>query len=89
MEMNREAVFGADIHKQFLFSTILSNSGEKIQDRFEMNFEGLLSFRKWLLDHSCQKLAVESTENYWLPIYLIIGTDVEFVLANAYQIKHK
>lgn len=24
----------------------------------------------------------------WLPIYLVVGKDVEFVLANAYQIKH-
>ena len=88
MEMDREVVCGADIHKQFLLATILSNSGQKIQDRFDMNFEGLTSFRKWLLDHGCQKLAVESTANYWQPIYLIVGKDVEFVLANAYQIKH-
>jgi len=88
METKREVVCGADIHKQFLLATILSNSGQKIQARFDMDFEGLLSFRKWLLDHSCQKLAVESTANYWQPIYLIIGKDVEFVLANAYQIKH-
>src|SRR5512137_3187923 len=87
MEMDREVVCGADIHKQFLLATILSNSGQKIQDRFDMNFEGLLNFRHWLLDHSCQKLAVESTANYWLPIYLVVGKDVEFILANAYQIK--
>lgn len=88
MEIEREVVCGADIHKHFLLATILCSSGKKLQDRFDMNLEGLLSFRKWLLDHGCQKLAVESTANYWHPIYLIIGKDVEFVLANAYQIKH-
>jgi len=88
MEIEREVVCGADIHKRFLLATILCDNGKKIQDRFDMNLEGLLSFRKWLLDHGCQKLAVESTANYWRPIYLIIGKDVEFVLANAYQIKH-
>ena len=88
MDMEREVVCGADIHKQFLLATILSNSGQKIQDRFDMNFEGLTTFRKWLLDHGCQKLAVESTASYWLPIYLVVGKDVEFILANAYQIKH-
>lgn len=88
MEKEREVVCGADIHKQFLLATILSNSGQKIQDRFDMNFEGLLRFRKWLLDHGCQKLAVESTANYWQPINLVVGMDVDFVLANAYQIKH-
>ncbi len=88
MDMEREVVCGADIHKQFLLATVLSNDGQKFQDRFDANFEGLLNFRQWLLDLGCQKLAVESTASYWLPIYLVVGKDVEFILANAYQIKH-
>lgn len=88
MGMEREVVCGADIHKQFLLATILSKDGQKFQDRFDTNFEGLLNFRQWLLNHGCRKLAVESTASYWLPIYLVIGKDVEFILANAYQIKH-
>jgi len=88
MDMEREVVCGADIHKQFLIATVLSNDGKKFQDRFDANFEGLLNFRQWLLDLGCQKLAVESTASYWLPIYLVVGKDVEFILANAYQIKH-
>ena len=88
MEKEREVVCGADIHKHFLLATILSKGGQKFQDRFDTNFEGLLSFRQWLLGHSCQKLAVESTANYWQPIYFILGKDIEFILANAYQIKH-
>jgi len=88
MEKEREVVCGADIHKQFLLATILTKGGQKFQDRFDTNFEGLLNFRQWLLDHRCQRLAVESTANYWLPIYLAVRKDIEFVLANAYQIKH-
>jgi len=88
MDMEREVVCGADIHKQFLLATVLSKGGQKFQDRFDTNFEGLLNFRQWLLNLGCQKLAVESTASYWLPIYLAIGKDVEFILANAYQIKH-
>ena len=88
METEREVVCGADIHKQFLLATILTKDGQKFQDRFDSNFEGLLNFRQWLLDHDCQRLAVESTANYWQPIYFVVGKDVEFVLANAYQIKH-
>jgi len=88
METEREVVCGADIHKKFLLATILTKGGQKFQDRFDSNFEGLLNFRQWLLDHGCQRLAVESTANYWLPIYFVVEKDVEFVLANAYQIKH-
>jgi len=88
MVLGREVVCGADIHKRFLLATILFSDGRKIQNRFDSDLEGLISFRNWLKDHGCQKLAVESTANYWLPIYAVIGDDVEFVLANAYQIKH-
>jgi transposase len=88
MVLGREVVCGADIHKRFLLATILFSDGRKIQNRFDSDLEGLISFRNWLKDHGCQKVAVESTANYWLPIYAVIGDDVEFVLANAYQIKH-
>lgn len=88
MSLEREVVCGADIHKRFIFATILSSDGQKIQDRFDTDLEGLLTFRNWLLDHDCRKLAVESTANYWHPIYLVVAEDIEFVLANAYQIKH-
>lgn len=78
----------ADIHKRFLLATILSSDGHKIQARFDSDLEGLLSFRKWLLDNGCRRLAVESTANYWQPIYSVVAGDVEFILANTYQIKH-
>lgn len=78
MEKEREVVCGADIHKHFLLATILTKGGQKFQDRFDSNFEGLLSFRQWLLGHGCQRLAVESTANYWQPIYFVLGKDVEF-----------
>jgi transposase len=88
VDLTREVVCGADIHKEFLVATILSNDGLKLQERFDMNFEGLQSFKSWVIDNGCQKVAVESTANYWYPIYNILEGNIEFVLANAYQIKH-
>jgi transposase len=88
MSLEREIICGADIHKRFLIATILSFDDQKIQARFDTDLEGLQLFRKWLLDHDCRKLAVESTVNYWHPIYLVVSNDIEFVLANSYQIKH-
>lgn len=88
MVLGREVVCGADIHKRFLLAAILSSGGHKIQNRFDSDLEGLISFRSWLKEHGCQKVAVESTANYWLPVYSVMADDVEFVLANAYQIKH-
>ena len=61
METEREVVCGADIHKHFLLATILTKDGQKFQDRFDSNFEGLLNFRQWLLDHDCQRLVHHNT----------------------------
>jgi transposase len=60
----------------------------KLQDRFETNLEELLKFKDWLKDNGCHKVALESTGNYWLPIYHVLEGSVNFILANAYQIKH-
>ena len=50
--------------------------------------EELLKFKDWLKDNGCHKVALESTGNYWLPIYHVLEGSVNFILANAYQIKH-
>jgi transposase len=84
----KDKVCGADIHKRFLIATILSRDGIKLQERFEMNPDGLLKFREWVIGNGCYGVAVESTGSYWQPIYAAIEGRLEFVLANAYQIKH-
>jgi transposase len=50
--------------------------------------EELLKFKDWLKENGCHKVALESTGNYWLPIYHVLEGSVNFILANAYQIKH-
>ena len=88
METENEVVCGAYIHRDFLVATIVSRGGLKHQERFSMNQDGLLAFKSWILDHSCQRVAVESTGNYWYPIFGILEGHVEFILANAYQIRN-
>ena len=88
MSGKREIACGVDVHNRFIVATILSSDGLKLQDRFETNLEELLKFKDWLKDNSCHKVALESTGNYWLPIYHVLEGSVNFILANAYQIKH-
>ena len=88
MNTENEIVCGADIHRDFLVATIVSRSGLKLQERFDMNQDGLLTFKSWILDHRCQRVAVESTGSYWYPIFYILEGHVEFVLANAYQVRN-
>lgn len=88
MDSDKEIVCGADIHRDFLIATMISRSGLKLQERFKMNQDGLLAFRSWILTHRCQRLAVESTGGFWYPIFIILEGHVEFILANAYQIRN-
>ena len=88
MSGKREIACGVDVHNKFIVATILSSDGLKLQDRFETSLEDLLKFKSWLKENCCHKVALESTGNYWLPIYHVLEGSVNFILANAYQIKH-
>ena len=88
MDLDKEIVCGADIHRDFLIATMISRSGLNLQERFNMNQDGLLAFRSWIINHKCQRLAVESTGGFWYPIFTILEGHVEFILANAYQIRN-
>jgi len=88
MNAENEIVCGADIHRDFLVATMISRSGLKLQEQFGMDQDGLLAFRSWILDYRCLRVAVESTGNYWYPIFRILEGHVEFILANAFQIRN-
>ncbi len=88
MSGKREIACGVDVHNKFIVATILSSDGLKLQDRFYTTLDDLLRFKHWLKENGCHKVALESTGNYWLPIYHVLEGSVNFILANAYQIKH-
>jgi len=72
METQRNKVCGADIHKKFLIATILSRDGTKIVKRFGMTIDDLLRFKLWIMENQCEKVAVESTGTYWIPIHSVL-----------------
>jgi transposase len=88
MEVQRNKVCGADVHKRFLVATILSRDGTKQTQRFRMNPDELSKFRTWVVDNGCEQVAVESTGIYWIPVLNAIEGYVDMILANAYKIKN-
>jgi len=88
MSGKREVACGVDVHNKFIVATILSSDDLKLQDRFDTTLDDLLRFKNWLKENGCHKVAVESTGNYWIPIHNVLEGSVNFILANAYQIKH-
>jgi transposase len=88
MEMQRNKVCGADIHKKVLVATILSRDSTKITQRFGMTLDDLLKFKSWVIENQCEQVAVESTGVYWIPIHAVLEDSVDLIVANAYKIKH-
>ena len=88
MEVQRNKVCGADIHKKFLIATILSRDGTKVTQRFGMTLDNLLKFKSWVIENQCEQVAVESTGIYWIPIHAVLEDSVDLIVANAYKIKH-
>jgi len=88
MEIQKNKVCGADIHKKFIMATILSRDGNKIRGRFGMTLDEISRFKEWVIINNCEAVAIESTGVYWIPIYTVLEGSVEVILANAYKVKH-
>jgi transposase len=88
MEIQKNKVCGADIHKKFIMATILSRDETKSSGRFGMTLDEIVRFKEWVISNNCEAVAIESTGVYWIPIYTVLEGSVEVILANAYKIKH-
>jgi len=88
MEIQKNKVCGADIHKKFIMATILSRDGTKSSGRFGMTLDEIVRFKEWVISNNCEAIAIESTGVYWIPIYTVLEGSVEVILANAYKVKH-
>ena len=69
MEGKINKACGLDIHKLFFIATILSRSGEKQQQCFARDDEGIFALKNWVTSEKCDVIACESTSDFWVPIY--------------------
>lgn len=87
MTENYEIAAGLDIHKKFIVATILSTQELKIQQRFERTLQGLLALKSWIIEHKCQVVACESTNNFWYHIYDSLCDHTTVIVGNAHDMK--
>jgi transposase len=80
-------VCGLDVHKDRVFMCILSDSGEKIQQKFGVLTPDLDSLRDLLVFHGVGDVAMESTSIYWMPVWRVLESDFDLKLVNPYFIK--
>lgn len=82
---------GLDVHKKAVVVTViaLDPKGRLIKETrsFETMTARLLALSDWLIEHSVTHVAMESTGEYWKPIYNILEDNFEVLLVNAQHIK--
>jgi transposase len=80
-------VCGLDVHKSRCWVHIRDENGIIHESTFSRTPEGLETVHKLLSDHQVNKIVMESTNSYWLPIYRLLHKQFTCYVINAYQRK--
>lgn len=82
---------GLDVHKKTVVASVrlVDEKGAKtLETRSFATMTGsLLALGDWLRERGCTHVALESTGDYWKPIYNILEGDFELVLVNTRHVK--
>jgi len=87
MEVLHERCCGLDVHKKSITACIITTEGKEIRT-FATMTRNLIELVDWVKSNRCSHVAMESTGDYWKPIYnLLEPEDLHPVLVNAQHIK--
>jgi transposase len=92
MQVLHERVAGLDVHKKSVVACrmLTTNKGKVAKETrtFATTTAQLLLLLDWLAAWNCTHVAMESTGEYWKPIYNILEGHLTILLVNAYHVKH-
>ena len=92
IEVLHERCAGLDVHKKSVVACCVRSkaNGKKEQETrtFGTTTAQLLALRDWLGEWECSHVAMESTGEYWKPVYNILEGGFEILLVNARHIKN-
>ncbi len=81
---------GLDVHKKTVSAAIIipdrKRGVHKEVRTFETMTPDLLALSDWLLSHGITHVAMESTGEYWKPVYNILEENFEVLLVNAQHV---
>lgn len=90
MDVVYERCAGGDVHKKTVVMAIIvpdSQGGCQQETRtFGTMTADLLALSDWLLTHGITHIALESTGEYWKPIFNILEDNFQVLLVNAQQV---
>jgi transposase len=91
MEVVHSHCAGLDVHKKTVTSALQVPDPKKgwYQETrtFDTMTADLLELSDWLLQHGVTHVAMESTGEYWKPVFNILEQNFEVILVNAQHIK--
>jgi len=87
MRVMYERCAGLDIHKKTV-TACRRNAKEQEVKTFGTTTPDLLELVDWLLEWECTHVAMESTGDYWKPIYNLLEGSFQILLVNAKHVKH-
>jgi transposase len=91
MDVVHKQCAGLDVHKKTVVATILIEEEQgglyKETRTFETMTADLLALSDWLMSKGVTHVAMESTGEFWKPIFNILENNFEVLLVNAHHIK--
>jgi len=82
---------GLDVHKKTVVACrrTCTAQGQKASETrtFSTMTADLLALSDWLMAGGCSHVAMESTGEYWKPVYNILEQNFQLLLVNAQHIK--
>ena len=91
MQVVNEKCAGLDVHKKTVVACVITPKDkggcEKEIRTFSTMTKDLLNLSDWLTSKGCTHVAMESTGEYWRPVFNILEGNLEVILVNARHIK--
>jgi len=78
---------GIDVHKKMLAVCLKTGKKQELRE-YVTHTKELRELANWLIENECEKVAMESTGNYWKPVYNVLelmGLDI--MVVNAQHMK--
>lgn len=87
MGKRRNRVCGADIHSDLIVATIECSDDTILRERFGTTQSELQRFKDWIISNDCEQVAFEATGVYWFPVYDVLSSSIDTIVANPWMIK--
>ena len=82
---------GIDVHKDFVVACIANTNDNNITSYFTKRFstftKGLRELLEWLNSNSCKNVCMESTGKYWHPVFNILESSCNVIIAHPKYVK--